>query len=694
MPRASSASPALPQLLYFFILTLDVPVHASPSWASRPLATGAGHRRQLSPTPSSSSSALTPVSSTPSVSSPSSASISDGGGTDYSPVSISWIVFSILLALPLLTAGVRGYKLTSGTGIGLSLSLLIWVIFVNSTTSGTSLASSQNSSDLFLSLAIWGVFAVGCLGAFVRVGVLIGINLLGACAGGALGILLVCLRPGLLVPIYAINIIPLAFLALAGFLWPLWHQRLAVVCPRTIPYAHSSRTIQIVSTSTIGAFFLALSIDLSLNKQSGLSEGLRFLLDRNKAHITITLQTGYHPPLSTIIIIGTCILLIPAFSYIQHRVYKGPFDRSSKSLEEWNILVKGAPIIGPGDEGFVSKDGLTDVEEKKPKVRFPSIIPSLPGNIPAPLPTKGNKGRVAAGAAGGVEIGGIVSPIYLAQQAAFQANPPIPMQTAPGPGIGRLGFVGYWTGVGATIAKRVSRRFSGGAGKRFSQMSAPSVYSVDVNGVGANGNTNGARGWGWRPQQQQQQSQSNQIMQGYQQQGYQSQQANMYAPNRDETPGSVYGGVQIPQTRPLQLPNRAAATTSGRPRGPPPSAYAPSAYSAPSVKAQSVKAPPAVSLRTGRWNDMPVTPISPQRVQTRAPISPQSQRQPAAYSQGQANSSTTRQQILLPSQQASSSQRTQQQSQARIQQQQQQFQGQSPPGNRNRLKSSTRHNLL
>ena len=230
MPRVSLLLPQ-PQLLYLFILTLNVlVVHASPlspSAVTLPLTTGtgAGQRRQLTRAP------LPSASSTPTVSSPSSASISDGGGIGYSPVSISWIVFSILLALPLLTAGVRGYRLTSGTGIGLSLSLLIWVIFVNSTSSGTSLAPNQNSSDLFLSFAIWGVFAVGCLGSLVRIGVLIGINLLGACAGGALGILLVCLRPGLLIPIYAINIIPPAFLALVGLLWPLWHQRLAVVCP-------------------------------------------------------------------------------------------------------------------------------------------------------------------------------------------------------------------------------------------------------------------------------------------------------------------------------------------------------------------------------------------------------------------------------------------------------------------------------
>jgi hypothetical protein len=76
-----------------------------------------------------------------------------------------------------------------------------------------------------------------------------------------------------------------------------------------------------VSAFTVGSF-LALALDLSLNKQSGLSNGLRSLLDSNKAHITITFQTGYHPFLSTLITIGTCILLIPAFSYLQHRVYK------------------------------------------------------------------------------------------------------------------------------------------------------------------------------------------------------------------------------------------------------------------------------------------------------------------------------------------------------------------------------------
>ena len=181
-------------------------------------------------------------------------------------------------------------------------------------------------------------------------------------------------------------------------------------------------------------------------------------------------------------------------------------------------------------------------------------------------------------------------------------------------------------------------------------MSAPSVYSVDVNGAGANANTSGARGWGWRPQQQQQ---STQLTQGYQQQGYQSQQANQYAPNRVEVPGSAYGGVQIPQTRPLQLPNRTAANT----RDPPPPAHAPSAYSA-----TSVEAPPVASLWTGRRNDVPATPISPQGAQVAAP---RSQRQPA-YSQRQANppSTTIRQQILLPSQQPSS-----QRSQARTQQQ-------------------------
>ena len=48
----------------------------------------------------------------------------DGGGQGFSIPAILWIVFCALVGLPLVTAGVRGWKLTSGVGIGLSLAIL------------------------------------------------------------------------------------------------------------------------------------------------------------------------------------------------------------------------------------------------------------------------------------------------------------------------------------------------------------------------------------------------------------------------------------------------------------------------------------------------------------------------------------------------------------------------------------------
>lgn len=181
--------------------------------------------RQLTPTTIS----RDPLSTTVPVSPDSnSVTFTDGGGIGFSVPSILWIVFAVILALPLSVAGLRLWRITSGIGVALSLSLLVWAIFVNSTPGG-SLADDPITSDLFLSLFVWGFFIAGFIFGFIKYGVMIGISLLGADAGVALGILLTLLRPGLLIPIYAINFIPMSLLGLAGALWPLWRQRLAVV---------------------------------------------------------------------------------------------------------------------------------------------------------------------------------------------------------------------------------------------------------------------------------------------------------------------------------------------------------------------------------------------------------------------------------------------------------------------------------
>jgi hypothetical protein len=179
------------------------------------------HVRQISPT--NTNSPLNPLD-------PSSAqaSFTDGGGVGFSAPAVLWIVFSCFLGLPLAVAGVRGWRITSGVGVGLSLSILMWCTFVNSTT-GASLAANPTTSDLLLSLFIWGCFFVGVALGTIRHGIFIGVSLLGASAGVALGVLMALLRPGLLIPIYALNIVPMGIFGVAGALWPLWQQRLAVV---------------------------------------------------------------------------------------------------------------------------------------------------------------------------------------------------------------------------------------------------------------------------------------------------------------------------------------------------------------------------------------------------------------------------------------------------------------------------------
>ncbi|KAG8803417.1 hypothetical protein FRC17_006179, partial [Serendipita sp. 399] len=505
------------------------------------------------------------------------AAFSDGGGSGYNVPALLWIIFAAVVGLPLATAGVRGWRITSGIGMGLALSILLWCAFVN-TTAGGSLAANPTTSDLFLSLFIWGGFFIGIILGYIRIGILAGVSMLGASAGVALGILIVLLRPGLLFPIYALNILPLGLLAALGTAWPLWHQRLAVI----------------VSSSTCGSFLIGLAVDLTLNKQSGMSLGLRFLLDRNQIHRRETLKAGYKPRISTIIILGAAIGLIPILSFIQYRFFKQPFDRSPESLEQYNQSVNGAPVVGPGDAGYVDeKEAFATTTPQHIQMHFPSIVPSLPG---------------------------AVNPQYAAQQQALRVQhgqPNLPSRAAPGPGIGRLAFMPY-IGAAVSAAKRMSvsatRRFSntarrmsmlgvfgGGADRRASTFSTPSIYSVnpmDRNGVAGPAQSRPmGNGYGYGQSQPQPQQQQRPL-----------QQQQSYGIVRDS---DAYSGVVVPATRPLNLPNRQAAKANmGPARSAPPSSYTQSVrsgvsasrggFGAPSPSQRIVSPPAAASLRTNR----------------------------------------------------------------------------------------------
>lgn len=50
-------------------------------------------------------------------------SASDGGGSGFDATAVLWIVISFLLGVPLAVAGIRGWRLTIGTAIGLSIAV-------------------------------------------------------------------------------------------------------------------------------------------------------------------------------------------------------------------------------------------------------------------------------------------------------------------------------------------------------------------------------------------------------------------------------------------------------------------------------------------------------------------------------------------------------------------------------------------
>lgn len=64
---------------------------------------------------------------------------------------------------------------------------------------------------------------------------------------------------------------------------------------------------QALATGLTGGFLLALGIDLLVNPNTGMSLGLRFLIDQNSSD-TLQLES-YTPPTTTRVIIALCMAL-------------------------------------------------------------------------------------------------------------------------------------------------------------------------------------------------------------------------------------------------------------------------------------------------------------------------------------------------------------------------------------------------
>jgi len=259
---------------------------------------------------------------------------SDGGGSGFDAPAILWLVFSFLVGIPLAVAGIRGWRLTIGAGLGLSVSVAAWASFINT-------VNNTGIPDIVLAAIIFGLFFFGCLLGLFEVGRIAGIFTMGLVGGMAFGIRVVLLKSDLLVPVYFVNWVIVAAFGIAGGSVVIWKQRVGLT----------------IGTASAGTFLVSLGLDLALSKQTGISRGLRFFFDRNSSHIADIIQNGYKPTLLTQIIIGVSLALTPALAYGQHRYFPQPFSR--KPVQDWTIT---SAVWDPGDKGSRMFDPGTQVQ--------------------------------------------------------------------------------------------------------------------------------------------------------------------------------------------------------------------------------------------------------------------------------------------------------------------------------------------
>jgi len=256
----------------------------------------------------------------------------DGGGTGFDLPAILWIAFTIMVGLPMAVAGIRGWRFTTGVGIGLATTISSWAAFVNT-------VPASGIPDIVLALIIIAFFFFGFVIGLFEFARVAGITFLGITGGLAVGIRIMIIKENLLFSskvlsrtddLFGVTWAIIAVFGLAGGLVMLRWQRAGIM----------------FGSASVGTFLAFLSIDLLLNRQSGMSRGLRYLMDRNISHVLELIVAGYKPPLSTQILLSISLALTPAFAYWQHRVFKQPFSR--KPVEDDAAL--NTPMNSPGLE--------------------------------------------------------------------------------------------------------------------------------------------------------------------------------------------------------------------------------------------------------------------------------------------------------------------------------------------------------
>ncbi|KAF7798981.1 hypothetical protein EIP86_010210 [Pleurotus ostreatoroseus] len=252
----------------------------------------------------------------------------DGGGTDFDASAIIWLALSFVSGVPLMLGGLALPRMTTGMGIALTATVCIWAAFVST-------INASGVSDLIITLISLGSFVLGFgLGVF-EVGYYAGMTLIALLGGFSVGVRIVLFRADLLIHKFFANWLVIVGLGLLMFLLMLVQQR-----------ATMARRLAVCSTA-VGTFMTGLGIDLIVNKQSGMSMGLRYLFDRNSSHLEYIASHGWHPGVASLIIMAVSLALISPVAYAQHRIFKSPFKRvRTSSISTLASLTSSRPPSG------------------------------------------------------------------------------------------------------------------------------------------------------------------------------------------------------------------------------------------------------------------------------------------------------------------------------------------------------------
>jgi len=278
---------------------------------------------------------------------------SDGSGSGFSLSAVLWIIFSFVVGAPLLFVGFRGRRLTLAAAVGTATVLAFWAVIVNT-------LDNVGVSDDPFTVCILVMFIMGFGFGLLEVSRVIAILILGILGGLAIGVRVVLLGSGLLISdpdAFFANWLIIGVCGITGGILVVWKQRYGLLngCAST------------------GSFLCALGFDLVINRQSGMSRGLRYLFDRNRYHVVDTVSNGYLPPSTTVIILAVSLGVTPLFAFAQWKVFKQPFSGATHdtfigSLCETQVVPRDEESLSVPQRSTDMPD--TPTTEKPPKPPF------------------------------------------------------------------------------------------------------------------------------------------------------------------------------------------------------------------------------------------------------------------------------------------------------------------------------------